>query len=96
MPAASAAPTTTGYSTSSTSANPAYATPATPAHLQSRASLPISRAACRAALEAFQFSDQGFSLQDWYNWYVSGEFGAALFVDKLQTVKPPVDDLETY
>ena len=31
-------------------------------------------------------------MQDWNNWYVSEEFGAA-FVDKLQTVKPPVDDL---
>ena len=70
--------------------SPVYLTEPPPANLFCT-QRPISRTACRQAIEAFQFSDKGLSLKDWYMWCVQGEFGPALFADQLQHKAIPTD-----
>ena len=84
QPAARACPAKTGYDVSGRLDKPrgttktVYLTEPTPAHLPFHNQLPISRTACRKATEVFQFTDKGFSLKDWYVWYVQEEFGPDL------------------
>ena len=71
----------------------AYQLPATPPHLEFMTATPVSRQAARDAFLAMQHNALGYTMGDWYVWYISLEIGKQLFASKFTWVKAPRDDL---
>ena len=59
------------------------------AHLEHRRTIPASRQAARDAFIAMQHNAQGFTMADWYVWYLSLEIGEDLFNQHYQWIKAP-------
>ena len=64
-----------------------YKTPPTPAHYEYRRAIPVSRQAVRDAYMAIEHSANGFSMGEWYVWYLSLEVGESLFSQKFSWVR---------
>ena len=56
----------------------------TPSHKRIRDSLPVSRIACRQAVDALVRNARDYTYQQWYMWYIQDEFGADLFEQELK------------
>ena len=93
---AASGPTRTGHAMGGQSSlvDPArvYKTPATPADKPYRVKIPVSRQASRDAIMAMEHNPQGFTMGEWYVWYLSEEIGTDLFQQHFQHIKPPSED----
>ena len=67
--------------------------PPTPPQCEYMIAIPISRQAARDAFVAMEHNANGYSMGEWYVWYLSLEIGESLFAQKFTWVKPPKDDL---
>ena len=70
-----------------------YRTPPTPIPSEYRTAIPVSRQAARDAYMAMEHNANGYTMGQWYVWYLSLEVGESLFAQKFSWVKPPKDDL---
>ena len=71
----------------------AFRRPPTPAHCEYRTAIQVSRQAARDDFVAMERDANGYSMGEWYVWYISLEIGETLFVQKFTWIKPPKDDL---
>ena len=65
-----------------------YKTNPTPRPLEYRRAIPVSRQASRDAFLAMEYNPQGFSMGDWYVWYLNLEMGKTLFNQHYSWIKP--------
>ena len=64
-----------------------FSLPPTPVYCECRTAIPVSRQAARDAAMAMEHNANGYTMGEWYVWYLSLEVGESHFAQKFQWVR---------